>query len=69
MNEPCSNPRPRGLPASLASLCATTAFIASASLGSAADVTPARLLNAEQEPHNWLTYYGNYKGWRYPRAD
>ena len=23
------------------------------------------MLNAEQEPHNWLTYYGNYKGWRY----
>ncbi len=29
------------------------------------DVTYERLLNADKEPHNWLTYYGNYKGWRY----
>jgi alcohol dehydrogenase (cytochrome c) len=29
------------------------------------EVTSERLLHAEQEPHNWLMYYGNYKGWRY----
>ena len=29
------------------------------------DVTYERLLNADKEPHNWLTYYGNYGGWRY----
>ena len=28
-------------------------------------VTYERLLNADKEPHNWLTYYGSYKGWRY----
>jgi alcohol dehydrogenase (cytochrome c) len=30
-----------------------------------AEVTYERLLNADREPHNWLTYYGNYRGWRY----
>ncbi len=29
------------------------------------EVTYERLLNADNEPHNWLTYYGNYRGWRY----
>ena len=29
------------------------------------DVTHERLLNADQEPTNWLMYYGNYQGWRY----
>jgi outer membrane protein assembly factor BamB len=29
------------------------------------EVTYERLLNADQEPTNWLMYYGNYKGWRY----
>src|SRR5262245_23437403 len=28
-------------------------------------VTSERLLHADQEPHNWLMYYGNYQGWRY----
>jgi len=31
----------------------------------AGNVTPARLLNSDKEPQNWLTYYGNYKGWRH----
>jgi alcohol dehydrogenase (cytochrome c) len=30
-----------------------------------AQVTPERLLNAEKEPGNWLTYSGTYKSWRY----
>jgi len=67
MKKPCLNPRPRRLTASLASLSAAAVFIASASLVGATDVTPARLLNAEKEPQNWLTYYGNYKGWRYSK--
>src|SRR5258707_140070 len=29
------------------------------------EVTYERLLYADQEPNNWLMYYGNYKGWRY----
>ena len=28
-------------------------------------VTYERLLHAQNEPHNWLMYYGNYQGWRY----
>lgn len=31
----------------------------------AAQVTYERLLQAESEPHNWLTYSGSYKGWRH----
>ncbi len=31
----------------------------------AADVTYERLLNAAKEPHNWLTYSGDYAGRRY----
>ena len=30
-----------------------------------AQVTHERLLNADREPGNWLTYSGNYAGWRY----
>ncbi len=32
-------------------------------------VTYERLLKAEQEPQNWLTYSGNYSGWRYSKLD
>lgn len=28
-------------------------------------VTAQRLLNADKEPGNWLSFYGNYQGWRY----
>jgi len=37
----------------------------SAGLALAGDVSSKRLINAESEPENWLTYYGNYKSWRY----
>ena len=30
-----------------------------------AQLTYERLLKAEQDPGNWLTYSGNYRGWRY----
>ena len=33
------------------------------------EVTYERLLNADKEPNNWLTYYGSYKGWRYSRLN
>ncbi|MBI1355270.1 MAG: PQQ-dependent dehydrogenase, methanol/ethanol family [Acidobacteria bacterium] len=29
------------------------------------EVNAERLARAEAEPHNWLTYYGTYKAWRY----
>ena len=35
----------------------------------AADVTADRLESAENEPENWLTYYGTYKSWRYSPLD
>ena len=34
-----------------------------------APVTAERLLNAEDEPHNWLMYSGNYMAQRYTRLD
>lgn len=33
------------------------------------DVTSARIARARSEPHNWLTYYGAYDGWRYSPLD
>ncbi|MEU6644905.1 PQQ-dependent dehydrogenase, methanol/ethanol family [Saccharomonospora sp. NPDC046836] len=45
----------------------------SAVVGSAPNVTQnvtyERILNAPSEPHNWLTYYGNYNGQRYSLLD
>jgi hypothetical protein len=32
-------------------------------------VTYERILNARDEPHNWLTYYGAYNGQRYSPLD
>ncbi len=32
-------------------------------------VTYERLLRADQEPQNWLTYSGEYSGWRYSKLD
>src|SRR5262245_5349094 len=32
-------------------------------------ITYERLLKADQEPANWLTYSGNYKSWRYSALD
>ena len=40
-------------------------------IGSAlqAQITYDRLLNAEKEPQNWLTYSGSYRSWRYSGLD
>jgi len=35
----------------------------------AAQVTTERILHAEREPGNWLTYSGNYQGHRYSPLD
>jgi alcohol dehydrogenase (cytochrome c) len=34
-----------------------------------AEVNHQRLLNAEKDPGNWLTYSGGFKGWRYSPLD
>jgi len=34
-----------------------------------AQVSYDRLLRADQEPRNWLTYAGSYKSWRYSPLD
>ena len=34
-----------------------------------AQVTYERLLKAESEPGNWLTYSGSYRSWRYSALD
>jgi alcohol dehydrogenase (cytochrome c) len=31
----------------------------------AQDATTTRIEHADKEPQNWLTFYGNYKGWSY----
>ena len=36
-----------------------------APLGVQAQVSFERILNAAEEPHNWLTYSGTYAGTRY----
>jgi alcohol dehydrogenase (cytochrome c) len=45
----------------------------STSVGKAPPVTKGltheRILNAREEPHNWLTYYGAYDGQRYSPLD
>src|SRR2546425_6208722 len=35
----------------------------------AAEVTARRLIEAEKEPNNWLTYSGTYSAWRYSPLD
>lgn len=35
----------------------------------AAEMTAQRLIQAEKEPHNWLSYSGTYNAWRYSPLD
>ena len=35
----------------------------------ASEVTSKRLIHANQEPENWLTYSGTYEAWRYSGLD
>jgi alcohol dehydrogenase (cytochrome c) len=42
-------------------------FMLAAALAS--QVTHERILNAEKDPGNWLTYSGSFKGWRYSPLD
>jgi len=41
----------------------------SCSMPLGAQVSYNRLLRADQEPQNWLTYSGSYKSWRYSQLD
>ena len=48
--------------------------VASAMLGGmapafAADVTWDRLLNADKDPNNWMSYHGGFKSWHYSALD
>jgi len=40
-------------------------ILGTASMASAQDATTTRIEHADKEPQNWLTFYGNYKGWAY----
>jgi alcohol dehydrogenase (cytochrome c) len=44
-------------------------FLTSASQYLTAQVTYQRLLHADSEPGNWLTYSGSYRSWRYSALD
>lgn len=43
--------------------------LAAAACSLMAQVTFERLLKADQEPGSWMTYSGNYRGWRYSSLD
>ena len=61
------------MPVSRTSLSGSFAFVLYLVLNlpllHAAEVTSQRLLEADKEPHNWLTYGGTYKAWRYSPLD
>ncbi len=44
-------------------------FAALAASSAPAQLTFERLLKAESEPGNWMTYSGSYKSWRYSQLD
>jgi len=48
----------------LAAASVAAVFLAARPAG-AADVDSKRLVNAEKEPDNWMTYHGTYKSWHY----
>ncbi len=45
------------------------AIVMFVALSAQAQVTYERLLAADKEPQNWLTYSGSYRGWRYSSLD
>jgi len=47
----------------MTAICVTSFGVAAGD----APTTPERLLNAANEPHNWLMYTQNYNGWRYSK--
>ena len=57
----------RFTPRVLASAISAGLFVSGAAM--AADVDGARLLNADKEPGNWMSYHGSYKSWHYSALD
>ena len=49
------------------SLACALVWTLAAATAPSAQVGFNRILNADREPHNWLTYSGNLAGWRYSR--
>src|ERR1700692_4219766 len=39
--------------------------LGAAGAAAAQDATTTRIEHADKEPQNWLTFYGNYRGWSY----
>jgi alcohol dehydrogenase (cytochrome c) len=39
--------------------------LGAAGAAAAQDATTSRIEHADKEPQNWLTFYGNYRGWSY----
>ncbi|WP_419937841.1 pyrroloquinoline quinone-dependent dehydrogenase [Candidatus Palauibacter sp.] len=63
-------PLPMATPAVTVSGLAAGALLCSAALaGVAAQVSFERLVNADDEPHNWFTYSGNYASHRFSALD
>ena len=48
---------------------AFSAALLAAGSSFAADVDSTRLLNADKEPGNWMSYHGSYKSWHYSSLD
>ncbi|HTC61933.1 MAG TPA: PQQ-binding-like beta-propeller repeat protein [Candidatus Saccharimonadales bacterium] len=46
-------------------LFSASLIFGSASITFAQDATTTRIEHADKEPQNWLTFYGNYRGWSY----
>ena len=42
-----------------------SSILGSARIAAAQDATTSRIEHADKEPQNWLTFYGNYRGWSY----
>src|SRR6266446_3588926 len=49
--------------------CAAVALIAALATPPASAVDPSRILSAEQNPADWLTYHGGYKSYHYSALD
>ncbi|MXW55477.1 MAG: hypothetical protein F4Z59_01965, partial [Gemmatimonadales bacterium] len=63
------NPAPR-LPSAVAAALAAAALLCGAPLAGAGVQVPfERLVNADDEPHNWFTYSGNYASHRFSALD
>lgn len=52
----------KALPWTLSAIAASVMIMGFAM---AADVDGNRLINADKEPGNWMSYHGSYKSWHY----